>query len=100
VSLNLHIGRPTKADLVRGILDYWDPVRAQNTESWYPLFYNYEAETIAQTLRKNSSPSTVAKNVKKLIDAKLELEGKDYRVDMDNATRVAAAMTNVVKQMR
>ena len=92
--------KPTKTDLVRGILDYWDPVRAKDTESWYPLFYNYEAETIAQSLRKNSSPSTVAKKVKDLIDHKLELEGKDYRVDIDNDTRVAVAMINAVKQMR
>ena len=100
MSLYLHTGRPTKADIIRGILDYWDPCRAQNTESWYLLFYNYEAETIAQTLRKNSTPSTVANNIKKLIDAKLELEGKEYRVDMENATRVAKAMIEAVKRMR
>ena len=57
-------------------------------------------ETIAQTLRKNSSPSTAAKNIKKLIDSKLELEGKEYRVDMENATRVAKAMIEAVKRMR
>ena len=100
MSLYLHTGRPTKVEIIRGILDYWDPCRAQNTEAWNLLFYNYEAETIAQTLRKNSTPSTVAKNIKELIDAKLELEEKDYRVDMENATRVAKAMIEAVKRMR
>ena len=42
----------------------------------------------------------MAKNIKELIDAKLELEGKDYRVDMENATRVAKAMIEAVKRMR
>jgi len=97
--LYLHY-KPTKVDLIRGILDYWDPVRARDTEHWDDLYYNYEAETICQTLRKNSSPSTVAKNVKKLIDHKLELEGKEYRVDLDNAERVAASMIAAVKRMR
>ena len=91
--------KPDKVDLIRGILDYWDPCRAHNTEKWYALYYNYEAETIAQTLRKNSKPETVAKNVKKLIDRKLELDGKEYRIDPENATRVAAAMIAAVKRM-
>ena len=64
------------------------------------MFYNYEAETICQTLRKNSKVETVAKNVKTLIDHKLELEGKKYRVDMDNATRVAESMIATVKRMK
>ena len=99
MSLYLHY-KPTKVDLIRGILDYWDPCRAKGTENWYELFYNYEAETICQTLRKNSKVETVAKNVKSLIDHKLELEGKKYRVDMDNATRVAESMIATVKRMK
>ena len=47
-----------------------------------------------------ATPSTVANNIKKLIDVKLELEGKEYRVDMENATRVAKAMIEAVKRMR
>lgn len=92
--------KPDKSDLIRDILDYWDPCRARNTNEWYALYYNYEAETIAQTLRKNSKPETAAKNVKKLIDRKLELDGKEYRVDMENATRVTAAMIAAVKGMK
>lgn len=91
--------KPTKVDYVRGILDYWDPCKAKGTDSWYEHFYNYEAETICQTLRKNSAVSTVARNVKKLIDHKLELEGRDYRVDMDNAERVAMSMIAAVKRL-
>ena len=91
---------PTKADLIRGILERWDPCRKINTEHWYPLFYNYEAETIAQSLRKNSSAVTVANHVKELIDDKLEAEGLEYRVDDENAKRVAEAMIETVKRMR
>ena len=63
------------------------------------LYYNYEAETIAQTIRKNSKPATVAKQVKELIDKKLESEGLEYRVDDENATRVAEAMIAAIKRM-
>ena len=92
--------KPTKADLICGILDCWDPCRAINTSSWFDRYYNYEAETICQSLRKDNSISTVAKKVKEVIDAKLEEAGKEYKVDMDNAERVAAAMINTVKNMK
>ena len=99
MSLYLHY-KPTKADLIRGILDYWDPCRVSNTPEYYPLYYNYEAETICQTLRKNSKPESTAKKVKDLIDCKLELEGRDYRIDMENARRVAVSMIEAIKRMK
>ena len=63
------------------------------------MYYNYEAETIAQTIRKNSKVTTVAKQVMELIDDKLESEDLEYRVDEENAFRVAEAMISAVKRM-
>ena len=99
MSLYIHY-KPTKVDLVRGILEYWDPVRARDTDDWYDLYYNYEAETICQSLRRNSKVESVAGNIKKLIDRKLEMEGREYRIDMENAKRVAASMIEAVKRMK
>ena len=86
--------------MIRGILDSWDPCGKVGIEHWYPLFYNYEAETIAQRLRKNSSAVTVANHIKELIDDKLEAEGLEYRVDDENTKRVAESMIEAVKRMR
>ena len=97
MALYLRTGKPSKADLIRGILDYWDPCRKRESAGY--MYYNYEAETIAQTIRKNSKVSTVAKQVIELIDDKLESEGLEYRVDEKNASRVAEAMISAVKEM-
>ena len=79
----------SKAEKILAILDYRDPCRVRGTSSWYLLYYNYEAEELAQTVRRNSNPSSVGKRVKELIDRKLEMEGREYRVDSENAERVA-----------
>ena len=34
--------RPTKADLIRGILDNWDPCRKVDTDRWYNEVYRYK----------------------------------------------------------
>ena len=99
MSVYLHY-KPTKVDLIRGILEYWDPVRVRDTDDWYDLYYNYEAETICQSLRRNSKVENVAGNIKKLIDRKLEMEGREYRIDINNAERVAAAMIEAVKRIK
>ena len=92
----IRLPKATKADLIRGVLDYWDPCRGRPD----PMYYNYEAEVLAQSIRKNSSVDTVWKKVKEVIDKKLELEGKPYRVDEENTKRVAAAMISAVKNIR
>ena len=50
MALYMRTGKPTKADLIRGILDYWDPCKKRESAGY--MYYNYEAETIAQTIRK------------------------------------------------
>ena len=87
--------KPTKSDQIRFILDYWDPCRMR--EKAGPMFYNYEAEVLAQGIRKNSKKESVAKQVKEVIDKKQQLEGCDYTVDEDNAGRVAEAIQNSIK---
>ena len=92
--------KSTKAEQICAILSYWDPARARETDKWYPLFYNYEAEVLAPLIKKNSSIDTVGKKVKEVIDMKLELEGVEYRIDEENARRVGASMIAAIKNMR
>ena len=54
--------KPTKADLICGLLSYWDPLAFEGKAG--PMFYNYEAEVLAQSIRKNSKPENVTKKVK------------------------------------
>ena len=60
----------TKAELIRGILESWDPCRFKP----YPMYYDYEAEVLAQAIGKDSSVETVWRKVKEVIDKKLELD--------------------------
>ncbi len=84
-----------KAELIRGILESWDPCRFRP----YPMYYDYEAEVLAQSIWKDSAVDTTWKNVKEVIDKKLEFEKKTYRVDEENAKRVAGEMIDAVKNM-
>ena len=54
--------KPTKADLICGLLSYWDPLAFEGKAG--PMFYNYEAEILAQSVRKNSKLENVAKKVR------------------------------------
>ena len=54
--------KPTKADLICGLLSYWDPLAFEGKAG--PMFYNYEPEVLAQSIRKNSKPENVAKKVR------------------------------------
>ena len=94
----IKLPKPTKAERICAILSYWDPCRKKDEAD--PMYYNYEAETLAQSVRKNSKVESVAKRLKELIDAKLESEGIEYRVDEDNAKRVAAAILAGEKNQR
>lgn len=85
----------SKAEKICAILSYWDP--CQKKDEAGPRFYNYEAEVLAQSLRKNSKVETVGKKVKTVIDRKLKEEGLEYTVSQDNAQRVAAAMIQAIQ---
>ncbi len=50
----IRMPKPTKADLICGLLSYWDPLAFKGKAG--PMFYNYEAEVLAQSIRKNSKP--------------------------------------------
>ena len=54
--MNLYIRFPkaTKTEIIRNYLDSWDPLRMREQAGY--MFYNYEADVIAQTIRKNSKP--------------------------------------------
>ena len=71
--------KPTKADLICGLLSYWDPLAFEGKAG--PMFYNYEAEILAQSVRKNSKPENVAKKVRELIEDKMRVEmKKNYQI--------------------
>ena len=89
--------KPTKADLICGLLSYWDPLAFKGKAG--PMFYNYEAEVLAQSIRKNSKPETVAKKVRELIADKMRVEGVNLEIDSDSADRIAIAMIQAVKNM-
>ena len=88
--------KPTKADLIRYILASWDPCRKGEDADY--MFYNYEAEVLAQGVRKNSRVESVAGKVKEVIDEKLRREGCGHTVDDENAFRVAETILNAVKR--
>ena len=89
--------KPTKADLICGLLSYWDPLAFEGKAG--PMFYNYEAEVMAQSIRKNSKPENVAKKVRELIEDKMRVEGVNLEIDSDSADRIAIAMIQAVKNM-
>lgn len=89
--------KPTKADLICGLLSYWDPLAFEGKAG--PMFYNYEAEVLAQSFRKNSKPENVAKKVRELIEDKMRVEGVNLEIDSDSADRIAIAMIQAVKNM-
>ena len=86
--------KPTMADLIRGLLSYWDPLKFEGKAG--PMFYNYEAEVLAQSIRKNSKPENVAKKIRGLIEEEMRLEGVDLGIDSDSVDRIAIAMIQAV----
>ncbi len=50
MSLYLRFPKATKTDIIRGFLDTWDPLRMREQAGY--MFYNYEADVIAQTIVK------------------------------------------------
>ncbi|MBR4474943.1 MAG: hypothetical protein IKS55_15075 [Oscillospiraceae bacterium] len=89
--------KPTKADLIRGLLSYWDPLAFEDKAG--PMFYNYEAEILAQSIRKNSKPENVAKKVRELIEEKMRVEGVNLGIDSGSVDRIAIAMIQALKNM-
>ena len=89
--------KATKAELIRVILDQWDPAHKRETAGF--MFYNYEADEIAQRVRKNSTLTTIEKAVRESMEFKLELEHVDETLDPEETRQVARAIQALVKNM-
>jgi hypothetical protein len=98
VNLYLRFPKATKTDIIRGFLDTWDPLRMREQAGY--MFYNYEADVIAQTIRKNSKPERISKLVHDLVANKMIEEGVQLGIDQGSCDRIAVAMITSVKNMR
>ena len=89
--------KPTKAERILAILAYWDPLKMKEDKRYYAMFYNYEAEEIAQSVRKNRSILSVAKKLRAAIEMKAELEQVDVTLNDDELQQVAAGILQSLK---
>ena len=92
--MKIKMQKPNKAERILAILSYWDPLKMKDAEG--VMFYNYEAEEIAQSVRKNSSLATVEK-LRAAIELKAELEGVELILDDTELHQVAAGILQSVK---
>ena len=96
---NMKIKMPklSKSERILALLAYWDPLKMKDDKRYYMMFYNYEAEEIAQSVRKNSSLAAVEKKVRAVIEMKAELEDVDVVLDEAELHQVAAGILHSVK---
>lgn len=88
--------KPTKTDLIYGLLSYWDPLGFEGKAG--PMFYRYEADVLAHNIRKNSRPERIAGLIRELIEAKMIEEGVKLGIDQGSVDRIAVAMINAVQR--
>ena len=93
--MKIKLPKPNKAERILALLYYWDPLKMNDAAGI--MFYNYEAEEIAQSVRKNSSIATVEKKLKAVIELKAELEGAELILDENELHQVAAGILQSVK---
>ena len=60
--MKIKLPKPTKADIILGLLNYWDPAGIHKVSGDWRA-YRYEAETIAQRVRKNSKVESIEKAI-------------------------------------
>lgn len=93
--MKIKMPKPNKAERILAILSYWDPLKMKDAAGI--MFYNYEAEEIAQSVRKNSSLKTVENKLREAIELKAELEGVELNLDEAELHQVAAGILQSVK---
>ena len=62
--MKIKMPKLSKSERILALLAYWDPLKMKEDKRYYTMFYNYEAEEIAQSVRKNSSLTTVEKKLR------------------------------------
>ena len=61
------------------------------------MYYNYEAEELAQRIRKNSKPETIAAHIQELMEFKAQLEGKDVAIKAEECSQIASLIYRWMK---
>lgn len=87
--------KPTKAEMIRTFFNQWDPLDFVK-EAGY-MFYNYEAEDLAQQIRKNSKPEKIASIIQQLMEEKAEIEKFDKRIDPEECMQIAMYISSWMK---
>ena len=86
--MKFKIPKPTKTDMIRFYFNQWDPLK--HVEKAGPMFYNYEAEDLAQRIRKNSRPEKIAETIQELMTDKASIESFDVIIEEEECGYIAA----------
>lgn len=82
----------SKSEKVLALLNQWDPAGVhEKSQDWRA--YRYEAETICQRIRKNSSVSSVEKAVRETMEFKMD--GKP--LDDNEVRNIAVFILEAIK---
>lgn len=82
--------KPTKAEIILSLFNQWDPLDYVDKAGF--MFYNYEAEDLAQRIRKNTRPDKIAAIIQELMEEKEELEGMNKAIDPDECMQCAVVI--------
>lgn len=87
--------KPTKAEIIRTFLNQWDPLNYVDKAGF--MFYNYEAEEIAQRIRKNSKLETIEEVVRESMEDKIQIEHSDVVLDDEECRQMAILIKTWLK---
>ena len=87
--------KPTKAEIIRTFLNQWDPLNYVDKAGF--MFYNYEAEEIAQRIRKNSKLETIEAVVREVMEDKIQIEHSDVVLDDEECRQMAVLIKTWMK---
>lgn len=87
--------KPTKAEIIRTFLNQWDPLNYVDKAGF--MFYNYEAEKIAQRIRKNSKLETIEAVVREVMEDKIQIERSDVILDDEECKQMAILIKTWMK---
>lgn len=83
----IKVPKPTKTEIIRTFLNQWDPLNYVDKAGF--MFYDYEAEDIAQRIRKNSKIETIESIVREDMEDKIRIERSDAILDDEECRQMA-----------
>jgi len=87
----------SRSERILALLAYWDPLQMRDDPRYHFMYYNYEAEEIAQSARKNSSLASVEKKLRIAIEDKAEAEHVEIALDEMELRQAASAILQILK---